>query len=180
MSIVWHGRYMDGREHPDITLAGNCFLKPSGGWSQALSAIPVAGLIGVLRASARRIPIRRKSGGVVQTKIRLSLKIARLERKVYQIEKWQAKLTKRDEKLKAKNAKEGSQPDNVEYQFSSDVDLQKNRMLFTWCNRAFIALALYIPFCEVFGFSLWNFRFCIIKCLYQIKQSTTSIGYDIT
>ena len=66
MSIVWHGRYMDGREHPDITLAGNCFLKPSGGWSQALSAIPVAGLIGVLRASDRRIPIRRKSGGVVQ------------------------------------------------------------------------------------------------------------------
>lgn len=57
---------MDGREHPDITLAGNCFLKPSGGWSQALSAIPVAGLIGVLRASDRRIPIRRKSGGVVQ------------------------------------------------------------------------------------------------------------------
>lgn len=67
MSIVWHGRYMDGREHPDITLAGNCFLKPSGGWSQALSAIPVAGLIGVLRASDRRIPIRRKSGGVVQS-----------------------------------------------------------------------------------------------------------------
>lgn len=66
MSIVWHGRYMDGREHPDITLAWNCFLKPSGGWSQALSAIPVAGLIGVLRASDRRIPIRRKSGGVVQ------------------------------------------------------------------------------------------------------------------
>lgn len=66
MSIVWHGRYMDGREHPDITLAGNCFLKPSGGWSQALSAIPVAGLIGALRASDRRIPIRRKSGGVVQ------------------------------------------------------------------------------------------------------------------
>lgn len=66
MSIVWHGRYMDGREHPDITLAWNCFLKPSGGWSQALSAIPVAGLIGVLRASDSRIPIRRKSGGVVQ------------------------------------------------------------------------------------------------------------------
>ena len=68
----------------------------------------------------------------------------------------------------AKNAKEGSQPDNVEYQFSSDVDLQKNRMLFTWCNRAFIALALYIPFCEAFGFSLGNLRFCIIKCLYFV------------
>ena len=104
----------------------------------------------------------------IYTKIRLSLKIARLDRKVYQIEKRKAKLAKRDEKLKAKNAKEGSQPDNVEYQFSSDVDLQKNRMLFTWCNRAFIALALYIPFCEAFGFSLGNLRFCIIKCLYFV------------
>lgn len=104
----------------------------------------------------------------VYTKIRLSLKIARLEHKVYWIEKWQAKLAKRDEKLKIKNAKEGSQPDNVEYQFSSDVDLQKNRMLFTWCNRAFIALALYIPFCDTFGFSLGNLRFCIIKCLYFV------------
>lgn len=104
----------------------------------------------------------------VYTKIRLSLKIARLERKVYRIEKRQAKLAKRDEKLKAKNAKEGSQPDDVEYQFSSDVDLQKNRTLFTWCNRAFITLALYIPFCDTFGFSLWNFRFCIIKCLYFV------------
>ena len=87
----------------------------------------------------------------IYTKIRLSLKIARLDRKVYQIEK-----------------RKGSQPDNVEYQFSSDVDLQKNRMLFTWCNRAFIALALYIPFCEAFGFSLGNLRFCIIKCLYFV------------
>ena len=104
----------------------------------------------------------------IYTKIRLSLKIARLDRKVYQIEKRKATLAKRDEKLKAKNAKEGSQPDNVEYQFSSDVDLQKNRMLFTWCNRAFIALALYIPFCEAFGFSLGNLRFCIIRCLYFV------------
>lgn len=104
----------------------------------------------------------------IYTKIRLSLKIARLERKVYKIEKRQAKLAKRDEKLKEKNAKAGSQPDNVKCQFTSDVDLQKNRMLFTWCNRAFIALALYIPFCEAFGFTLGNLRFCIIKCLYFV------------
>ena len=104
----------------------------------------------------------------VYTKIRLSLKIARLECKVYRIEKWQAKLAKRDEKLKAKKAKKESRLDDVEYQFSSDVDLQKNRMLFTWCNRAFIALALYIPFCDTFGFSLGNLRFCIIKCLYFV------------
>ena len=96
------------------------------------------------------------------------MEIARLERKVYRIEKRQAKLAKRDEKLKAKNAKKESQPDNVECQFTSDVDLQKNRTLFTWCNRAFIALALYIPFYEVFGFSLGNLRFCIIKCLYFV------------
>ena len=89
----------------------------------------------------------------IYTKIRLSLKIARLERKVYKIEK---------------NAKAENQPDNVKCQFTSDVDLQKNRMLFTWCNRAFIALALYIPFCEAFGFTLGNLRFCIIKCLYFV------------
>lgn len=104
----------------------------------------------------------------VYAKIRVSMKIAKLERKVYRIEKRQAKMIKKDEKLKAKIAEENGYPDGDEYLYTSDTALQKNRALFTWCDRAFIALALYIPVCYVFGLDIGNLRTGVVKCIYFV------------